>query len=324
MGLFSGITKGLGKIVSSAGDFLKHSGLGGAIGAVTGNPLFSAGMSFLGGMSQNQANMNLAGMNNQQAIDMYKHRYQWQVEDLKAAGLNPILAYGQQPGAVPNLTTPRMENIASSATDSYLKASMAKQNEALLSKIAAETEASRSQSEVNRAMANRIIEETANTAADTVLKKNNSFLVEKQIENFQYGIDKFIAETRLTNTDQQKVLQEITNAIKEGRKIDATTGNINVDTVLKRAQTRLSDMEYKLKGFDLTEGKAKSDYYGSKLGHDLYGSMHGNSASSMVNIGAAVGKNVVEGLSDNAESFIDFIKRSMRERRSAYEQSHRR
>lgn len=32
---------------------------------------------------------------------MYSHRYQMQVADLKAAGLNPALAYGQSPGSAP-------------------------------------------------------------------------------------------------------------------------------------------------------------------------------------------------------------------------------
>lgn len=33
--------------------------------------------------------------------DMFEHRYQMQVKDLKAAGLNPMLAYTQGPGGVP-------------------------------------------------------------------------------------------------------------------------------------------------------------------------------------------------------------------------------
>lgn len=33
------------------------------------------------------------------ALSSYKHRYQWQVEDMRKAGLNPALAYGQSPGS---------------------------------------------------------------------------------------------------------------------------------------------------------------------------------------------------------------------------------
>lgn len=33
------------------------------------------------------------------SINVYQHRYQWQMDDMRLAGLNPILAYRQSPGA---------------------------------------------------------------------------------------------------------------------------------------------------------------------------------------------------------------------------------
>lgn len=42
----------------------------------------------------------------QRAFDerAYRHRYQWQMEDMRKAGLNPMLAYMQSPGAGPSTT----------------------------------------------------------------------------------------------------------------------------------------------------------------------------------------------------------------------------
>lgn len=56
-----------------------------------------------------------ASANQQSAVQakrMYKHRYQWTVADLKAAGLNPMLAV-QNGAPVPD--TPRVENVGESA-----------------------------------------------------------------------------------------------------------------------------------------------------------------------------------------------------------------
>lgn len=36
--------------------------------------------------------------------EMYQHRYQYQVQDLMAAGLNPMLAYLQSPGSAPSMS----------------------------------------------------------------------------------------------------------------------------------------------------------------------------------------------------------------------------
>jgi len=62
----------------------------GAIGAVAGG-LISGGFSARQAAKQRDFQEK-----------MYKRRYQYQVADLKAAGLNPALAYGQSPGAAPS------------------------------------------------------------------------------------------------------------------------------------------------------------------------------------------------------------------------------
>ena len=37
----------------------------------------------------------------ERSVKAYKHRYQWTMEDMRKAGLNPILAYGQGAGSAP-------------------------------------------------------------------------------------------------------------------------------------------------------------------------------------------------------------------------------
>jgi hypothetical protein len=56
------------------------------------NTLGSVAGSVLGSVVQNHYNSASAAQANAWNIENYKHRYQWAVEDMRAAGLNPILA----------------------------------------------------------------------------------------------------------------------------------------------------------------------------------------------------------------------------------------
>lgn len=56
------------------------------------NTLGSISGSVLGSAVQNHYNSANAAQANKWNVENYKHRYQWAVEDMRAAGLNPILA----------------------------------------------------------------------------------------------------------------------------------------------------------------------------------------------------------------------------------------
>lgn len=56
---------------------------------------FAALAPLIGGAVAGIGNLLGQSSNADQAKSLYRHRYQWQVEDMKRAGLNPALAYGQ-------------------------------------------------------------------------------------------------------------------------------------------------------------------------------------------------------------------------------------
>ena len=56
------------------------------------NTLGSVAGSVLGSAVQNHYNSANAAQANEWNVENYKHRYQWAVEDMRKAGLNPILA----------------------------------------------------------------------------------------------------------------------------------------------------------------------------------------------------------------------------------------
>ena len=56
------------------------------------NTLGSVAGSVLGSAVQNHYNSANAAQANKWNVENYKHRYQWAVEDMRKAGLNPVLA----------------------------------------------------------------------------------------------------------------------------------------------------------------------------------------------------------------------------------------
>lgn len=76
--------------------------LGTAAGYALGGPAGAAlGATVGGGIDRNAAAADVASEANAFSANQYATRYQTQVKDLQAAGLNPMLAYGQSPGAAP-------------------------------------------------------------------------------------------------------------------------------------------------------------------------------------------------------------------------------
>jgi methionine synthase II (cobalamin-independent) len=62
----------------------------------------SAGLNYFGNQERNKTSVDLANQANQFSAQQYATRYQTTVKDLEAAGLNPMLAYGQGAGSPPS------------------------------------------------------------------------------------------------------------------------------------------------------------------------------------------------------------------------------
>lgn len=211
----------------------------------------------------------LAGASNASAVkDAYKHRYQWEVQDLKKAGLNPALAYGHQP-STPQVGT--MPDVGSSAARGYGAMQAGKQQSAaarLTSAQAALLEAQTEDLQLNLQLKNALLNaqrgltgaQTESTQAGTALTNAKTVT-----EGFnQQEIDQRITESR----ERVKVLESQAGLNRvEAMKANAVIQQIRQDMQWQRASwdVQLNMLHQKLKqaGVDIQISRLE------KLGLDL-------------------------------------------------------
>jgi hypothetical protein len=81
--------------------------------------LAAGGLGLLGGILTNQASADRADQSNSWSAEQFGSRYQTTVNDLKAAGLNPMLAYSQGGGSPPTAQQVQFQNPVSSAAQAW-------------------------------------------------------------------------------------------------------------------------------------------------------------------------------------------------------------
>ena len=138
--------------------------------------LLLGGASLLGGVFSNNANRQAAESAQGFSAQQYATRYQTQVADMKAAGLNPMLAYQQSPGSSPQGVSYQTQNPAAGMASSYqsVKAGQVSPSQIDLNK------ASAGQAAANADLA----QETARkTIADTANAKTSNDQIKAVIKN---------------------------------------------------------------------------------------------------------------------------------------------
>lgn len=226
--------------------------LAGAAGyALGGVPGALIGSSIGGGLDANKQRADIAESANAFSANQYASRYQTQVKDMEAAGLNPMLAYMQSPGASPQGQQYQITNPYESAARDYSSAYNVKRT-------------------------------GENIEADTELKSSNIRLTEAQTEQVNKSVEKMSSEIRNLDTDNERLKalidnlrEERQNLIKQnwnltetGNMLRATTEKLKAEvpylgsrTFVNFAQEELTKIESQLKRLDLSSAQ-KFDNFG--------------------------------------------------------------
>lgn len=130
---------------------------------------------------------------------MYRHRYQWAVEDVKAAGLNPAMLYGGGAGSVPSVSAQQRENPVRGIANSALQLMLAKR-------------------------------EMQNVDADTELKLATAISQRESARGSAALADTYEQQAEFSG---QTAAANLSNLIKQGEYIGSQIKNLEADSRLK-------------------------------------------------------------------------------------------
>lgn len=175
-------------------------------------------------------NAHQAELNRTYQTEMSNTAYQRTVTDMKAAGLNPMLAYSQGGASTPGGATAsavqpaEMRNAAGAGVAAAAQAASIQNMQAQTAKTEAETELLRADMKDPNAQ--------RNAAGDLPTKSFRAATEEARSRQLHLAARHEIAKIELTQEQRELVLKEIDNAVKQGRRIEADTRNTTANAVL--------------------------------------------------------------------------------------------
>jgi hypothetical protein len=196
-------------------------GIDDAIIAAVAPAVIGGAMSMIGGNKQNESQEAMMNQSNAFSAEQFATRYQTTVKDLNAAGLNPMLAYGQGGGSPPSAVSPAAQvNAMQGAGDIATKA-VGAANTAMQTQL---TDA-------------QVAESISRTGVNDETRKN---------------LD---ADTKLKILEAPNVSQKTKNMVSEMLLNDARKTATSATEAMNRLQTTI------MKTGDLPEAESKGKYH---------------------------------------------------------------
>lgn len=194
--------------------------------------LFDAALGFFGQERTNAANADIARENNLWSAEQYAKRYQIQVADLKAAGLNPAMAYNQSPGSSPTAQSYNAGDSIGAGLSNYRQSSI---NSAQVANIQADTENKQAQADLIQAQAANLRSSAAHTDAD--INRVNA-----DTDRIKADLPRIHEETKRLRYVQQQLAESAALMAQQGQSevvrrayLEALIANLLRDRILKDA-----------------------------------------------------------------------------------------
>lgn len=193
--------------------------------------LILGGLSAVGSVVSNIFGANSAKQQQDFQAQEYATRYQTQMKDMQAAGLNPMLSYMQSPGSAPSGTSFTPSNVGAAAAEGYATGSSAETTNALRNVQVANMQAD---TVLKASSSKAAMAQTEQALANAKLANANSAVTAATLP---YVAEKASADAALSMGNARKAGADVPRAVNEQHFYESAAGKVaqNVGLFIKNA-----------------------------------------------------------------------------------------